>query len=300
MPFDKRVRVPTNGITLDVGLAGPADGPPVLLLHGFPDTAHSCWLPQVPALAAAGWRVIAPDQRGYGKSDKPANPEAYHIDTLVSDARGVLAALGHPAAIWIGHDWGGAVTWRAAERHPEAVRRFVVLNCPHPAELAQRLRRDPLQALRSTYMLLFQLPGVAEAVLAGGALERGYVRGHRTPVSPGELAALRTAWSETGALSGMLAWYRAGRALLRRSRPPDDLIRPPALLVWGRKDAVLAAAMAQPSIDRCRQGRLVWIDDAGHWVHHDAAGRVDALLAGFCAADEHVPSRRAARELVPS
>lgn len=283
MPFSERRRVPTNGIELDVGFAGPERGPPLLLLHGFPDTARSCWFRQVPALAAAGWRVIAPDQRGYARSDKPAGLAAYRLDMLVDDAVGLLGALGHARATWAGHDWGGAVTWWAAQHRAHAVRRFVVFNCPHPNTLGRHLLTDPAQMARSWYIAAFQVPGVPEWVLARNgfrALEQSLLRNiRRGTLPPEELEALRAVWAAPGALTGMLAWYRAGRALLARA--DDTQIDPPALLVWGRRDAALGPALAEESIARCRQGRLVWFDRAGHWVHRDEPESVGALLGDF-------------------
>ncbi len=278
----ERQRIATNGVTLDVGLAGPADGPPVVLLHGFPETGR-CWRHQVPVLAAAGWRVIVPDQRGYGRSDKPEGTAAYDIDVLVADIVGLLAALGHAEARWVGHDWGGAVTWWAAQHHPEVVRWFVVLNCPHPTLLARHLLTRPDQLRRSWYMLLFQVPGLAERSIRKHdyrGLQNGIVR-TATPGAypPEELEAYREAWAEPGALEAMLAWYRAGRRLLWSWDTTP--IRPPGLVVWGRQDAALSPALAEPSVALCRTGRLAFVDEGTHWVQNDAPARVNALLREF-------------------
>ncbi len=283
----ERRRIATNGITLDVGLAGPPDGPPVVLLHGFPEPGR-CWRHQVPVLAAAGWRVIVPDQRGYAKSDKPAGVAAYGIDLLVDDVRGLLAALGHPRAAWVGHDWGGAITWWAAQHHPDAISRFVVLNCPHPSVLARSLLAHPSQLARSWYMGLFQVPALPEWILRRHDFAP-LVRSMQSSSAPGtyppeELAAYREAWAEPGALTGMINWYRAGRRRLLRDRDLTP-IAPPGLLIWGRGDPHLGAFLAEPSIALCREGRLEFVDDAGHWIQNEAPARVNELLTGFLAAD---------------
>lgn len=282
--FTERRRIPTNGIVLDVGLAGPPDGPPIVLLHGFPEPS-SCWRHQVPALVAAGWRVIAPDQRGYARSDKPAGVAAYTIDVLVDDIRGLLAALGHTNAVWVGHDWGGAVTWWAAQHHPTSVSRFVVLNCPHPRILARHVRTDPFQLARSWYIGAFQVPRAPEWALSrnGFAALSGTLLTTSNPgtYSPEVLAEYRDAWAEPGALTGMINWYRANRGLFRhRDITP---IAPRGLLLWGRRDPYLRDTLAEPSIALCRDGRLRFVDEAGHWVQNEAPARVNAALEEFLA-----------------
>lgn len=278
----ERRRITTNGISLDVGLAGPPEGPPVVLLHGFPEPGR-CWRHQVPALAAAGWRVIVPDQRGYAKSDKPAGVAAYSIDTLVDDIRGLLRSLGHESAAWVGHDWGGAITWWAAQHHPTSVRRFAVLNCPHPSVLARAVRTDPEQRKRSWYMGAFQVPGVPEWALRRNdfsALTRSMVKtSNPGTFPPEELAAYREAWAEPGALTGMLNWYRAGRRLFWQQ--DDAPITPTGLLLWGRKDHALRDTLAAPSVALCQDAKLQFLDDAGHWIEHEAAERVNAALVSF-------------------
>jgi len=150
-------RIATNGITLHVAQAGPADGELVVLLHGFPEPWWG-WRNQIPALAASGFRVLAPDQRGYNFSDKPAGRGAYRMDTLARDIVGLIDATGRNRAAVIGHDWGGAIAWWLATYHPDRVRRVAVLNCPHPLVFSRILRRSPAQLLRSWYMFFFQFP----------------------------------------------------------------------------------------------------------------------------------------------
>ncbi len=280
----QRRNVAAHGVRLHVVEAGPPDGDPVLLLHGFPEFWYG-WRHQIPALADAGHRVIVPDQRGYNRSDKPADVGAYALRHLVADALALIDRTGHARVDVVGHDWGAAVAWALAAWYPERVRRLGILNVPHPRVMRETLRTDPWQMLRSWYALFFQIPELPERLLAfnDGMLLAALMRwsGHADTFSDEDLAAYRAAWREPGALRGMLHWYRAALRHDAMRRVPDAPIAPPTLVVWGAQDVALRLHMAQPSIERCRDGRLAVIDDATHWVQHDAAGRVNALLTGF-------------------
>src|SRR5471032_562929 len=145
-------RIRTNDIALNVALDGPANGPLVILLHGFPEFWNA-WREQIPALASAGCRVMAPDMRGYNLSDKPRGLQAYRADVLAKDIVGLIDSAGRQTAVIVGHDWGGAVAWSVAMRHPERVSRLVVLNCAHPVAMLRRLRHDRAQLRKSWYIL---------------------------------------------------------------------------------------------------------------------------------------------------
>lgn len=276
--------VATNDVRLHVVEAGPPDGGPVLLLHGFPEFWYG-WRHQIPALAAAGRRVIAPDQRGYNRSTKPGAIRAYDLRLLVADALALLDRTGRGRVDVVGHDWGAAVAWALAAWHPERIRRLAILNVPHPRVMEETLRSDPWQWLRSGYVLFFQLPELPERLLAynDGMLLAALMRwsGHPDTFSNQDMAAYCAAWRQPGALRGMLHWYRAAvrRGTLRRV--PDAPIAPPTLIVWGAQDVALRLPMAPASAARCRDGRLVVIDEATHWVQHDAAERVNTLLTEF-------------------
>ena len=155
-------RVRVNGIFLNCFEEGPADGPAVILLHGFPEFSYA-WRHQIPPLAAAGFRVIAPDLRGYNLSDKPKGVRAYRIEELVADVAGLIEFAGG-SAVLVGHDWGGIIGWFTAIRHPKLVRKLIILNAPHPAAYLRELKR-PAQLLRSWYVLFFRLPWLPEAML---------------------------------------------------------------------------------------------------------------------------------------
>jgi pimeloyl-ACP methyl ester carboxylesterase len=276
-----------GALRLHTVLAGPPDGPPVLLLHGFPELWYG-WRRQIPALARAGFRVIAPDQRGYNTSDKPPAVADYRIDLLVDDATGILSALGHERAAVVGHDWGAAVAWRLAARAPERVDRLAILNVPHPQVLLRALWTRPRQLLRSWYMFFFQLPWIPEWLLGRreAAALAGMLRGSSRPdsFSDQDLAVYRQAWLQPGAIASMLAWYRA--MIRMRPAPIDGLIQPETLILWGRRDAALGPELVEPSVARCREAALRWFDEATHWVQHDEARQVNALLIGFLGGKE--------------
>ena len=279
--FEEHV-ILTNGVTLHTVVAGPEDGPLALLLHGFPEFWYS-WRRQIPALAAAGYRVVAPDQRGYNLSAKPAGVAAYRLSELVADVLGLVHALGRDKAFVVGHDWGAAVAWQLALTHPDMVEKLVILNVPHPEVFLKTLRSNPEQLLRSWYMLFFQVPYLPEKLSALGGW-RSVTAALRATSRPGtfsaaDLARYRAAWSRPGAFSAMLAWYRA----LFRSRPRLGNVRVqvPTLVLWGVRDRFLTPEMAAKSVALCVDGRLVTFDKATHWLQHEEAERVNALLLDF-------------------
>src|SRR5215212_2349885 len=159
--------VQTNGIQLHTVMAGPQSGPPVVLLHGFPENWR-CWIKQLPALVQAGCRVIVPDQRGYNLSDKPNGIKSYAVDTLVDDITGLIRALDYEKVNLVGHDWGAGVAWMLAIKHPEMLHRLGILNVPHPAVMKRFLQRDFDQMRRSLYGHFFQLPWLPEMIMSMG------------------------------------------------------------------------------------------------------------------------------------
>jgi pimeloyl-ACP methyl ester carboxylesterase len=278
--------IPTNGITLHVMAAGPADGPLVVLLHGFPEFWYG-WRRQIPALAAAGYRVLVPDQRGYNRSDKPRGLSAYRSNHMAADIVGLLDAVGRERAAIAGHDWGALVGWLLALEYPERVARLAILNVPHPKVLEDNLRHNLRQRVRSLYAAFFQLPGLPEWLLRAGNW-RALAETMRRSACPGsfttaDLRRYRAAWARPGAITAMLNWYRAA---LRRPphRPADPRVYVPVLMIWGARDQALGREMAPESIALCDDGRLHVLEDATHWVQHDAADRVNALLLDFLAA----------------
>jgi epoxide hydrolase 4 len=266
--------VQTNGIQLHVMQAGPPTGTPVILLHGFPEFWYG-WRHQISTLAEAGLRVWAPDQRGYNLSDKPHGLAAYTLDRLAEDILGLMDVGGVSEASIVGHDWGSAVAWWLALHHPQ---RQVV---------RQSLWHHPAQLFKSAYIAFFQLPWLPEALLRANdwrLIEQSFLRTTNRPdlFTPEVLACYREAWSQSGAMTAMLNWYRS--ALRRQLQPlPEPRVRVPTLMIWGTHDPFLGRELAQPSIDLCDQGRLVFLEEATHWVQHEAAARVNELLIDFLA-----------------
>jgi pimeloyl-ACP methyl ester carboxylesterase len=284
MPEELRQRtIATNGIHLHAVEAGPADGPLLILLHGFPEPGFA-WKAQIGPLAAAGFRVLAPDQRGYDRSDKPKGVSAYGLDLLVGDVLGLIAEAGRERAFLAGHDWGGAVAWWTAITHPERIAKLAILNMPHPAVFRQHLLRSPVQLAKSSYVLAFQIPGLPERLLSRNDWALA-VRGLRQSARPGtfseaDLALYRAAWERPGAMTAMIDYYRAALRAPPR-QPLDQRVRVPTLLLWGARDRFLGREMALPSIDRCDDGRLVFLEEATHWLHHEEPEEVNRQLLGF-------------------
>jgi epoxide hydrolase 4 len=269
-----------NGTTLYAVEAGPADGSLVILLHGFPEFSYG-WRHQIGPLAAAGFRVIVPDQRGYGRSGKPSGIGAYRLPVLGADVLALADSYGRERFHVVGHDWGGIVAWWVAAAQPERIERLAVANAPHPDVVRPFIRRNPTQLLRSYYVALFQLPN-AEKLLAAGdfyALRRA-LQGSSWPgtFTEEDLKLYRGAWSEPGALTAMLNWYRA---LVQRRTEPVGPIRAPTRIFWGKQDPALASGLAEASLEMCRDARIIWFEDATHWVVQEEHRAVSADLVAF-------------------
>jgi pimeloyl-ACP methyl ester carboxylesterase len=275
--------VQVNGVRLHIVSAGPSDGKPLVLLHGFPEFWYG-WRHQIPALAEAGFRLIVPDQRGYNLSSVPKGVRAYGMDELVGDVIGLLDHFGLTRVGLVGHDWGAAVAWSAALAYPERVRKLAILNVPHPAVMLSTLRKSGRQMLRSWYIAFFQIPSLADGLMRlghfAGAARLLRSSGKPDTFSDQELEEYRQAWTNSAGLTGMINWYRA--ALRTRSSLPAGVrVRVPTLILWGRRDAALGAEMAEASLRLCRDGRLIYFDTASHWVQHDEAQAVNRELIGF-------------------
>jgi pimeloyl-ACP methyl ester carboxylesterase len=276
--------IETNGIKLHVVMAGPKDGQPVFLLHGFPEFWRG-WSHQIEPLAEAGYRVIVPDQRGYNLSDKPKGVKAYTLDKLANDILGLMDALGYEKANLIGHDWGAVVAWAFAIWYPERLHKLGILNVPHPTVMMNFLRRgDPEQLRRSWYVFAFQIPWLPEYFLRVNDW-RNAVRvlrgsGKIHTFTNEDIAEYKKAWSQPGAMIAMINWYRAiGRH--RPKMPQGSRVKAPTLMMWGMQDVALSHRMARPSMDYCEDGKLVYFEDATHWVQHDEAEAVNQLLIEF-------------------
>ncbi|WP_437322207.1 alpha/beta fold hydrolase [Sorangium sp. So ce394] len=273
-----------SGVRLHYVEAG--EGPLVVLLHGFPELWYS-WRHQIPALVEAGYRVIAPDMRGYNLSDKPRGVGAYAIDELTADVAALIEASGaERAAAVVGHDWGGGVAWTFAMRYPALLERLVILNCPHPQKLLAGFR-TARQLRKSWYMFFFQLPRVPELIAqrSGYALLRTALK--NDPQRPGalsddDLARYVASWSQPGALTATINYYRAMfRPGSLRGLSKPTRVDVPVLVIWGEHDRYLGAELAAPDPELVPNARLARIPDASHGVLYDRPERVNQLLLEF-------------------
>jgi pimeloyl-ACP methyl ester carboxylesterase len=262
--------IATNGVSLYVEDHGDPGGVPVVLLHGFPDSAR-LWRHQVPVLVAHGFRVIVPDLRGFGRSGRPADVAAYRLQHVVDDVTAILDTLGVGTAHVVGHDWGAAVAWFAAIRCPERVGKLVILSVPHPLVPAT-LR----QLEMAWYTLFFQFEGVAEETIQydDWAWLRAFCRGD------GDEAQWLEDLSRPGALTAALNWYRANLAP-RRPGPPPELppVTAPTMAIWSAGDHYLdGARVERSSAFVTGPWRYEQIPGASHWIPLDAPDRVNELL----------------------
>ncbi|MFT7598099.1 MAG: pimeloyl-ACP methyl ester carboxylesterase [Acidimicrobiales bacterium] len=260
------VEIAQGALTADV--AGPADGQPVLFLHGFPQTRYT-WRHQLPALADAGFRAVAPDQRGYSSGLRPTSVEAYHVDRLVADVVELAELLGSPVHL-VGHDWGGQVAWLAAARHPESLLSLTVLSRPHPAAFAAAFNTDPDQADRSKHHRKFDDPATADLLLEDNARRlRRMLSASNVPDADvdGYLRVL----GDRAALDAALNWYRAATGSgLRAADTPD--VRVPTLYLWGSGDHSVGRTAAEGTAAHVRgQYRLVEVEGGGHFLTDDGS-----------------------------
>ena len=267
--------VSTNNIKLHTALDGPEDGEPVFLLHGFPE-AWFGWEAQMQELAASGFRVIVPDQRGYNLSDKPKGVPSYRMTALVNDILGMADALGFERFHLAGHDFGAMVGWNLAIRHPQRLKRLAIANVPHPSVMGSYLRTHPSQMLKSWYAFFFQIPGLPEIFVRAFSW-RFFISALPAYFTESERERYQIAWARPGAITGMINWYRAS---LRSSRASAAKVRitVPTLILWGQQDPYISYEMAPLSAELCEDVRLVTFEDATHWVLHDKPDEVNQLL----------------------
>lgn len=262
--------------------AGPADGPVVVLLHGFPQDA-TAFAEVARLLGEEGVRTLAPHQRGYSPGARPRSVAAYRMPHLVGDVVALLDAAGVQQAVVVGHDWGGAVAWEVGRRHPERVSGLVVLSTPHPAALAQSLRRSD-QARRSWYILSFQTPRLPERLVAR-MLRRDGMPALGMPAEHAARYAARLGTAE--ALRGPINWYRAafrsalrpprrtpGRQSSTSGRTSGARVRVPTTYIWGNRDAYLGRAAAELTADHVA-GVYDFVEVAAdHWLPEKEAALV--------------------------
>lgn len=275
---ERRHRI-VDDVRLHVVSAGDPDDPLVVFLHGFPEFWYE-WRAYVEPFVDAGYRVLVPDQRGYNLSEKPRGIDAYRLAQLSSDVAGLIASEGRDSAHVVGHDWGAFVGWDLALRRPAIVDRLGIVNVPHPSVFGRVLRTNPRQLLKSWYVFYHQLPRLPEWS-ASRANFAAWVQAMAGNAKPGaftetDLERYRRAWSEPGAPTAMINWYRA--MVRHRDRPPCDRVQAPTLVVWGEDDQALVPEMAPMSVDYCEDGTLARFPSASHWLVHEHPDRVSELL----------------------
>jgi epoxide hydrolase 4 len=277
--------VEANGIRLHVARQG--DGPLMLFLHGFPEY-WAMWRPLLEHFGARGWCAAAPDMRGYNLSDKPAAVESYRAKHLIADVLALAAHYSKEKFVLVAHDWGGAIAWAVAIAHPERLAKLVMLNSPHPYVFWRELCESPAQQKASAYMNFFRLPK-AERVLS----ESGYARLRTWFPGADEsyLAGLVEAWSQPGALTGGLNYYRASPlypptdedpgAKKLALKPEDFVVRVPTLVLWGERDTALLPGCLEGLQAVVPDLKLVRFPQASHWIARERTAEVIREIEAF-------------------
>ena len=287
-----RIGLPT-GVTLKVALGGPEGAEPIVFLHGFPESWRT-WRRQMDALAG-DYRVIAPNQRGYAGSDKPGDVQDYETGRMVEDLVALADALGLGRFTLAGHDWGGAVAWGAALRHPDRLKRLVIVNAPHPLLFQRSLIENEAQRQASQYVNMLRLPGAELGIKAMGLrtfLEKALgAEGDLAKLSEAEREAYVEEWSEPGALTGMINWYRAADIVVPEpgekarlplwTHLPFPKVKVPTLVVWAMADKALLPVQLEGLDELVEELRIVTVPGAPHFVTWDRPEAVTAAIRDF-------------------
>jgi pimeloyl-ACP methyl ester carboxylesterase len=285
------MRIAANGLTFDVRVDGPAYGPLVLLLHGFPQNG-AMWDAVTPALHAAGLRTAAPDQRGYSPGARPPEADSYKLEHCAADALSIVDALGVDAFHLVGHDWGALVGWSLAGLVPGRVRTFTAISVAHPYAMTSAYVSDSDQRQRSSYIRLFRTPDEAERVLLtdDGARLREIFAG--SGLDAAGVARYVAPLLEPGALTGALNWYRA-MDLRDAAAFPRTAV--PTTYIWGEEDIAVGRAAAEAcSVGVTGEYRFVPLPGVSHWVPDEVPDIVaDEVLARVGAASADGPARPA-------
>ena len=288
----------STGVTLNVAVGGPADAEPILFLHGFPES-HRTWRHQLRDLSRDHF-VVAPDQRGFAGSDKPEGVENYETDRIVEDVVALADALGLNSFTLVGHDWGGAVAWLAALTHPYRVKRLIIVNAPHPLIFQKSLIEDAPQRAASQYIRAFRSPAMEAGIKAMGLetfLEKGLLaHADSSKLEPEERQAYLDDWSQEGALTAMLNWYRASTIEVPAvgeeakaplwTHAPFPHLKMPTLVIWGLKDKALLPVQLEGLHQLVDDLRIVTSATAGHFVTWEEPEIVTSAIRDFLAETE--------------
>lgn len=287
-----RIGLPT-GVTLKVQIGGPEGAEPIIFLHGFPES-HRTWRHQMASLAGE-FRVVAPDQRGFGGSDKPEGVEKYRTDLIVEDLFALADALNIGRFTLVGHDWGGAAAWLAALKGGDRIERLVIVNAPHPLIFQRSLIDDPEQRLASQYIRAFRTPGLEQAIAGMGYqafFEKTFAAHADLRLIPdAERRAYIDDWSQDGAMTAMLNWYRASN--IDVPAPDETAHKPlwtmgpfpklamPVLVIWGLKDRALLPVQLEGLQDLVSDLRTVTSTTAGHFIPWEEPATVTRAIRDF-------------------
>jgi len=284
-----------TGVTLNVATGGARGGEAIVFLHGFPES-HRTWRELAPALAG-DYFVVAPDQRGFAGSDKPEGVEAYRPERVVEDLVALADALEIESFTLVGHDWGGAIAWLAALRHPDRIRRLAIVNAPHPLVFQKSLIDDPAQRAASQYISAFRNPAMEQGIAAMGIetfFEKSFGRhADLSRLSAAERQAYLDDWSQPGALTAMLNWYRASEIVVPAvgeeaeapawTKLPFPHLTMPTLVIWALKDVALLPVQLEGLHDLVNDLRIVTVPEAGHFVPWEQPEPVIAAIRDFMA-----------------
>ena len=291
-PATTRVSLST-GVTLKVQMCGPRDGEPVILLHGFPES-HRTWRHIVPELARDHF-VLAPDQRGFGASDKPEGIENYRADRTVADILALADAYNIDRFTLVGHDWGGAIAWAAALKHPDRIERLIIVNAPHPLVFQRSVIDDRAQRQASQYIRAFRSPMMEKGIDAMGVetfFDKSFgSHADLARIPPEERQAYLDDWKQEGALTAMLNWYRASDLVVPApdeggTRPawawgPFPKVTMPTLVIWGMRDKALLPIQLEGLDVLVDDLTIVRIEGAGHFVPWEKPEPVIAAMRAF-------------------
>ena len=287
----------STGIAMNVALAGPEDAPPVIMVHGFPES-HRTWREIVPRLDDR-LRLVMPDLRGFGESDRPQDVADYATDTLIADIFALADALGIEQFALVGHDWGGAIAWAAALRGNPRISRLAIVNSPHPLIFQKSLIEDEAQRAASQYMVAFRNPRMEAGIEAMGFdtfFDKSFARHvDMARISPDERQIYIDQWSRPGALTAMLNWYRVSQVVVpaigEDAAMPDWVARGvprlkiPVLVVWGLEDKALLPVQLDGIGEVGDDVELFPLKGVGHFAPWEAPDQVADALGPFLAAD---------------
>jgi pimeloyl-ACP methyl ester carboxylesterase len=276
---------PKTGLNMSVWTAGDSSHPLLIFLHGFPEHGK-IWEYQLEYFSKLGYFVVAPDQRGYGETEKPYSISAYSLDLLAQDVLGVIEYFQKNDTDLVGHDWGAGVSYWAVLKYPEKFRSVTIINVPHLQTMKDQMKKNKVQRKKSRYMFFFQLPWIPEFMLRRAGfklLERSLVKtSKKGSFTDEDILSYKEAWSRPGAIRGMLNWYRAV-ARVRTEPIKNAYVKIPSLVIWGAKDPFMRRELAELSMKYHKNGRLVFFENNTHWVHHEKPLEVSKEIEDFLA-----------------